>query len=272
MTGIFITKRNLHDCHIVITVEGLLFLLETTLNKLRSWEDILNRINVFPIPDNDTGTNLSLTFETMVRSLRLVVEAQCNSKPEMIRAILHSVLTSSNGSSGYIITQWLKAFLSHCFKMSRIDSKVPTISVDLPAFLEATEHAHARVVEAVALPQEGTVLTVMKKLASFNPITVTVISSSKSSDEEKAPLRTSLLHDNYCHDDVFLALMIFLYKNIVLTTRRMKQLTGTAVPDSGAIGFGLLMETVIELLTKRLNVAIISKFLNGYAIPIINAS
>lgn len=117
-------------------------------------QERLNRENVFPVPDGDTGTNLTLT-------LQAVVEAVGSSGPDDARGTIwaraaQAALAGSRGNSGVILSQFMDGFAAQVTSAGRLDASV------LPKALAA---GAGKSQSAVAEPREGTVLTVARDVA-----------------------------------------------------------------------------------------------------------
>lgn len=116
----------------------------------------LNSLNVFPIPDGDTGTNMEKTMLGAIRSLRSIGDREL--VPDDLNRLYDGVLMSSQGNSGVILSQWFKGF----FGSLRQTGELTAATLD-QAFLEATQSAY----NAVVTPVEGTFLTVAREAHEF---------------------------------------------------------------------------------------------------------
>src|SRR5439155_13903823 len=116
--------------------------------------DELNSLNVYPVPDGDTGTNMFLTQRSVVEAAdRLGPEA---STAELGRAVSEAALMGARGNSGVILAQVLRGLFE---RLGAVDAAGPA---DLAEALgAASEEAY----QAVARPMEGTVLTVLSTAA-----------------------------------------------------------------------------------------------------------
>ena len=112
----------------------------------------LNDMNVFPIPDGDTGTNMDKTMSGIVRVLMEIGDKDLT--PEDFDELYKSALMNSQGNSGVILSQWLKGFL----RALRSETELNPGNLDA-AFISGTESAYA----SVADPVEGTFLTVCRE-------------------------------------------------------------------------------------------------------------
>ena len=120
---------------------------------LESKKEWINELNVFPGPDGDTGTNMTLTIMSAAK------EVQAIENPEMAalaKAISSGSLRGARGNSGVILSQLLRGFTKEIKTVEEI-----TTAVLAKAFQRATETAY----KAVMKPKEGTILTVAKGMA-----------------------------------------------------------------------------------------------------------
>ena len=81
--------------------------LSVGLKKVISRQDYLNKINVFPVPDGDTGTNMHLTL----KDLDKIIETPTR-LPDFLKDIAHTTLMGARGNSGVILSQFFKALLN----------------------------------------------------------------------------------------------------------------------------------------------------------------
>lgn len=110
----------------------------------------LNALNVYPVPDGDTGTNMHLTLQSARRELDLTDTAQM---AEVARAIAYGSLLGARGNSGVILSQILKGFAEAIRRRSSLDAQ---------ALAEALRRGAETGYRAVMRPVEGTILTVAK--------------------------------------------------------------------------------------------------------------
>ena len=123
---------------------------------LRLHQADINRLNVYPVPDGDTGTNMALTLESVVSELG-EVEAEAG-LPEVCKAIGHGSLMGARGNSGVILSQLLRG-MSERMAVAGEDGVGPDVLVD------AIGHASELARRAVVRPVEGTILTVASAAA-----------------------------------------------------------------------------------------------------------
>ena len=114
---------------------------------LRDHKEALNRLNVYPVPDGDTGTNMALTLESVVTELEA-----CESLEDVCKAISHGSLMGARGNSGVILSQILRG----------IAGAFATGQGDGACLAKALDDAAVGAYGAVMRPVEGTILTVAK--------------------------------------------------------------------------------------------------------------
>ena len=119
---------------------------------LRSHQERLNRLNVYPVPDGDTGTNMALTLESVVAELKAADEDLGST----CKAISHGSLMGARGNSGVILSQILRGLSDQLKAADPIDGTV---------LAEALAAASAAAYTAVMKPVEGTILTVVREAA-----------------------------------------------------------------------------------------------------------
>ena len=140
-----LTTLSAADLHQVIT---------TFAELLRSHKEVINRLNVYPVPDGDTGTNMTLTIESVVAEL-----ATLPGNPDMVavcKAVSHGSLMGARGNSGVILSQLLRGLME---KLRVGDTIEPTTLAD------ALTHADILARQAVVRPIEGTILSVARAAA-----------------------------------------------------------------------------------------------------------
>ncbi|HET6794934.1 MAG TPA: DAK2 domain-containing protein [Acidimicrobiales bacterium] len=120
---------------------------------LRSHQEAINRLNVYPVPDGDTGTNMSLTLESVVEE---VAGVDRNDMAAVCKALSHGSLMGARGNSGVILSQVLRGLA---------DGLAGSPSVGPVQLAEALCSASAAAYRAVMRPVEGTILTVVRESA-----------------------------------------------------------------------------------------------------------
>lgn len=122
-------------------------------NNISNKKEYINELNVFPVPDGDTGTNMTLTIMSAVAEVKSLDKPTINS---LAKAISGGSLRGARGNSGVILSQLLRGF---CRDVK--DKEEITLEVIASAFAHATETAY----KAVMKPKEGTILTVARAMA-----------------------------------------------------------------------------------------------------------
>ena len=179
--------------------------------------EYLNKINVFPVADNDTGTNMALTLQSIIRAL-------ANSSPGSIQdvgnIVADSALMGAQGNSGVLLAQFFYGFAENLNGKSKI--KVKSFSKAVNSALESSY-------QALSKPVEGTILDVMSAWA--NEIE---ISSEKTNDFQEL-IANSLEAAKIALAD---------------TPNKMKLLADSGVVDAGAQGFVYFIEGIYKYLSS----------------------
>ena len=137
-------------------IDGLAFkhLVEAGLTWLRTNQQIVNALNVFPVPDGDTGTNMSLTLQAAWNEIK---DNGTRNLGEMAAAFSKGALMGARGNSGVITSQILRGFSRGVHEKDKLD-----VATFAKALCEARDTAYKGVVK----PVEGTILTVIKETAN----------------------------------------------------------------------------------------------------------
>ena len=120
---------------------------------LEAKKEFINELNVFPVPDGDTGTNMTLTIMSAAK------EVQALGNPDMVsiaKAISSGSLRGARGNSGVILSQLLRGFTKEIKEHNEIDVNI---------LAKACDRATATAYKAVMKPKEGTILTVAKGIS-----------------------------------------------------------------------------------------------------------
>lgn len=123
---------------------------------LESKKEWINELNVFPVPDGDTGTNMTLTIMSAAREVAALHDVGDTDMQLLCKAISSGSLRGARGNSGVILSQLFRGFTKIVKEYEEI-----TIPVFASAFEKAVETAY----KAVMKPKEGTILTVAKGAA-----------------------------------------------------------------------------------------------------------
>ena len=132
--------------------DALRHTLVTYRDTLKRHQADINRLNVYPVPDGDTGTNMTRTLDAVVAEL----EKRPGALDETCSAISHGSLMGARGNSGVILSQILRG-LSGTLKSAR--------DLGAPKVAEALKAASLAAYESVLKPIEGTILTVVRETA-----------------------------------------------------------------------------------------------------------
>jgi uncharacterized protein len=176
----------------------------------------LNKINVFPVNDGDTGTNLASTIRAVVDSLH-----PHRSYKVTADMIAETTLVNARGNSGIIFAQFL-------YGMSTETGNYKTITIK--QFAESIKNSVRYIYEAVANPVEGTMLTVIKDWANY-------IYESRNRITD--------------FNQLFISSSDVLYKSLVATRSKLAVLAKANVVDAGARGFVFFVEGIIDFITNR---------------------
>lgn len=120
---------------------------------LEAKKEWINELNVFPVPDGDTGTNMTLTIMAAAKEVAAIEEPTMET---LAKAISSGSLRGARGNSGVILSQLFRGFTKEIKTVEEI-----TTTTLANAFVRATETAY----KAVMKPKEGTILTVAKGMA-----------------------------------------------------------------------------------------------------------
>ena len=136
-----------------INVEMLAKMFLAGAQNIEAKKEFINELNVFPVPDGDTGTNMSLTIMAAAREVTALEKLDMTS---LAKAISSGSLRGARGNSGVILSQLLRGFTKGIKKYDEIDA---------PILAEAFEKAVETAYKAVMKPKEGTILTVARGIA-----------------------------------------------------------------------------------------------------------
>ena len=201
------------------TGNDVLSAIAAASKNLSERKDEVNRLNVFPVPDGDTGTNMSLTIESVVKNLQGLPLG--SSPADVRRAITTGALMGARGNSGVITSQILRGL---CEGSSGEE--------DLTA--EAIDKAFARSVEvsfqAVRKPVEGTILTVLKDAAA----------AAKFAHKKKMETAEALEH-----------IVQEAYASVQRTPDLLPVLKENNVVDAGGFGLAILFDGFVSALLGK---------------------
>ena len=206
--------------------------------KILDNKQTLNEMNVFPIPDGDTGTNMDKTMSGIIKELIEIGDRDLESKD--FDTLYTAALMSSQGNSGVILSQWLKGFLKAFKDYDEVDA-----GSLYAAFLSGTESAY----NSVAEPVEGTFLTVCREAQE---------NAEDNLDEDTTT-------EQFMKDIVEGA-----SESLKHTPELLPVLKEYNVLDSGAMGFVCLVTGMLEALDDTFTVDL-SEFKSAVAKPVSGA-
>lgn len=179
-------------------------------------QKMLNMINVFPVPDADTGTNLASTFRSIVENT-----SPTNHIKRMSVAISEAALSGARGNSGIIIAQFLYG----------LSNEIPDEKeITLEQFAVASQKAVSYSYQAIANPIEGTIITVLREWAEY------IYQSRNTTDSFETLMNDSLQ---------------VAYDSLARTPELLKVLKKNKVVDAGAQGFVIFLEGINQLFQKE---------------------
>ena len=136
-----------------ISVEMLAKMFLAGAQNIEAKKEYINELNVFPVPDGDTGTNMSMTIMAAAKEVTAISDLNLTS---LCKAISSGSLRGARGNSGVILSQLLRGFTK-----SIQEEEV----LDVPAMARAAIRAKETAYKAVMRPKEGTILTVARGMA-----------------------------------------------------------------------------------------------------------
>ena len=136
-----------------ISVELLAKMFLAGAQNIEAKKEYINELNVFPVPDGDTGTNMSMTIMAAAKEVTALADMDLAS---VCKAISSGSLRGARGNSGVILSQLLRGF-TKSIKEEEV--------LDVPAMARAAVRAKETAYKAVMRPKEGTILTVARGMA-----------------------------------------------------------------------------------------------------------
>ncbi len=201
--------------------KNLANLMHCFRDALQDHKESLNSLNVYPVPDGDTGSNMAATLNSVVSEINSLEE---NAELENImEAISHGSLMGARGNSGVIISQILRGFVSEIKSASRE-------TIDANLFSQALSAAAAAAYEAVGNPVEGTILTVVRETAE---------AAEKAVSEESSLLPVAEIAREAAK------------RSLDSTPELLPVLARAGVVDAGGSGFLLMMDSLLHVIDDR---------------------
>src|SRR6056297_2188944 len=190
------------------------------LNRLKDQQSYIDSLNVFPVPDGDTGTNMLLTFKEAVENLD---KSKSERIDKLTQALSKGALMGARGNSGVILSQLLRGF-SEANKGNRVMRNEELIK----SLVEASKIAY----QGVLKPVEGTILTVARKAA-------------RRAEKLKAEKNIVVLLEKVIETA---------HKALNKTPDQLPQLKEAGVVDAGGQGYLTILEGMREGLTGKIEV------------------
>src|SRR5208283_3898656 len=182
--------------------------------------DQLNKINVFPVPDGDTGSNMSMTLASAVREMEAVGETTLDAT---VKAAAWGALMGARGNSGIILSQVLSGLTEG------IEGRERLFSEDIAlAFSRGVKKAY----HAVLHPTEGTILTVVRETAEWAQEAV-------RTEKDLARLLDGMVKSAK--------------SSVERTPSLLPKLAEAGVVDAGGLGFLYFLEGILRLLQGRID-------------------
>lgn len=177
------------------------------IRQVISKQEYLNNINVFPVPDRDTGTNMALTLNAILVSTYAYRSATIH---DLLNNVADAALNGARGNSGAILAQ----FFQGLSEGAKTVEKHMTTKNFVAAIATAVNYAH----KALSQPKEGTILTILRDF----------------SDE--------ITHQQLAHNELDFVDLLYsgierAQKSLVHTSSQLKELKKAGVVDAGAQGF-----------------------------------
>jgi DegV family protein with EDD domain len=198
-----------------ISLEILKEMFLKSFERIEAEKEEINKINVFPVPDQDTGTNLAKTLEGIKKAIE---GKNFQSKKELADAILEGALNSAQGNVGVIFTGFLVGFFSNLNENDVFNAKNLAILF---------EKGKERAFRSILNPKEGTILD--------------VISAFSQSFFELAQKKDEI-------EEIFEISLEKAKSALIETREKMEILKKANVVDAGGLGFLMVLESFFEVL------------------------
>lgn len=222
---------------IKLTGRNFLNMINSASNALEKQKEYVNSLNVFPVPDGDTGTNMSLTFKAAAKEIEGMEDKTIG---EVSKKLAKGALMGARGNSGVILSQILRGMAK-----ALENSNAANLDEIKNSFIEGANYAY----KAVMRPTEGTILTIIKAAGE------SALCSEAESFEE--------LFNEVCED-----CKIMLDK----TPEMLPQLKQAKVVDAGGMGLLIILKGMLASIKSREDVALFGEgeqgqFSQEYEIP-----
>ena len=198
--------------------QQLYYAISAGINNLIAHQKTLDEINVFPVPDGDTGTNMVFTLFPVVKDYQ---NYEFDSAGKAMDLLANTALESARGNSGTIIAQFY-------YGLKKSFENLDTINVQ--EFAEGLSQGYESALDSLTNPEEGTIITVMRDVSEA----------------------AKQIIDDGCQDYIIFVKHIFkeAEKSLKSTKSILKILKKSDVVDSGALGYVLLIQGALNLIEK----------------------
>lgn len=186
---------------------------------LETHQDAINRLNVYPVPDGDTGTNMMLTVRSVAAAVAELGEG--GDMAAVCKAVAHGSLMGARGNSGVILSQLLRGITEVIREAGEIEAA---------SFAQAMSRASDLSYEAVQRPVEGTILTVVRE--------------SATEARSRADAGDTLV-------EVLAATRAAGQSSLERTPELLPVLAEAGVVDAGAAGFLLFIDALLNIVDGR---------------------
>lgn len=194
-------------------------LIESLMNHILSYfserKEIINKINVFPVPDGDTGTNMELTIKGALEHVKGIMNKRQISSNEYIKELAEGMILNSRGCSGAILSLYFKGIVSK-LDLDNITNKI---------IIKALQSGYKSAYDGTINPQEGTMLTLMKEL---------YLKYREVAEKQSDPFL------------IMKEVMLHLKAVLDRTPEMLPILSEAGVIDSGALGFYTILEGILD--------------------------
>lgn len=191
-------------------VPSAVSLIHAAADALKQRKEEINRLNVFPVPDGDTGTNMSLTMDAVMTDLSAL--GHDPTLADICRAVAHGSLMGARGNSGVILSQILRGMCDVAGSASEISA---------PVLVEGLQRSVTVAFQAVRKPVEGTMLTVLR---------------------DSADAAASAVNSGAALDDVLDIVVKAAFDSVKRTPDLLPVLKEHGVVDAGGFGLAILFE------------------------------
>lgn len=201
-----------------IDAKGLTKLIHGSLEALGRHRDEINALNVFPVPDGDTGTNMYLTMQAVAEEIKRINDT---SMASLCQAVARGSLMGARGNSGVVLSQVLRGFTQVLEKHE---------SVGVQELARALRKGSEVAYRAVMKPVEGTILTVVREA---------------SEEGERVAMGTRQL------EEWLAAVAKKARESLARTPDLLPVLRDAGVVDAGGMGFVVMLEGMLSALSGR---------------------